>query len=178
MSQGGTKKAGVIIAIMMSLFLLPAQSWAAIPPTFQCYNADSQEIDLRAVGQLHYALKQRLNVAMYIPTNMRATTSQSRVAGQILGHSLENMVKDGRFADIGWLNAIGNFENAFSTRLEIGKSKSADGAKTAQKVNHEMQFNLRPVQSAATIEYQGYVNARMAYSVANQSVDLTLRWTW
>ncbi len=130
---------------------------------FIVHNGHSSELDLSYISHLTSMARKdlKMSVADVIPTNMKSTESESKIARQIIGHSL-----------IRW------FETSSWSRGNIGEALRALEAPLAAEVTmkdksgyaHKVNMNVKATRAIASIDYTGWVDASVAYQITSRTL--------
>lgn len=123
-----------------------------------------QELDLNYIRRLselaHSELK--MSVADFIPTNLSPDASESKLARQIIGHSLEKWLSSSETAEA-FGEAVAAIEKPLSQSVAVTDSAG---------VQHKIGFNVKAARAIASINYTGFVDATLAYQVTSNTVAL------
>jgi hypothetical protein len=153
-----------ITGAAMILSLIAGQAHAAIRPYQYIADPvdgrdDTTSIDLLSVQQVESLRTfDSEDVAFFIPSNMSPSTDGNRVAGKILGHSLENFSKDE--------NVKKSKVGRTAQRIDTGAQKSVKfGGDESGNHQQSVQFRMRTFQAKAQVDYEGPLNAQVSYQI-------------
>lgn len=132
-------------------------------PEFVVRTGSGAELDLNYVRQLTQMARAdlRMSVADVIPTSLKATESEAKIAKQIIGHSLERWFENSRWAR----DNIGEALQALEAPL-----KSEISIKGASGVAHKVAMHVKAARAIASVTYTGLVNATLAYQITSQTL--------
>lgn len=157
----------ITLKIMTLVVSMGLDCFAAIPHLSQCYDPDSKELNLQEIARLDQMAKSttQASATEYLPMTLKASKDESGVAAQILEYNLDRLAQRG-----GWASTALAPITTINRTLSGGIAISEDNNRSRQLVN----FNVNAAQAMAALEYQGYVNARLAYQAQDSSMDLTI----
>lgn len=167
----------IILAMAMTLSACP--SLAAVPQKLQVNtmdlagiqystefvvrNGSDSELDLSYISHLTAMARRdlKMSVADVIPTNMKTSESESKIARQIIGHSLVRWVEGSTWAR----DNIGEALQALEAPLQ-SEVTMKDRTGHAHKVN----LNMKATRAIASVNYSGWVNASLAYQITSRTL--------
>jgi hypothetical protein len=175
-SETWMRAARFIAAFAMSFPLTP-KAYAAVPKRFDIYNSNDRyttsefvrrdgevaELDLTYIKELSERARTelRMSVADVLPTDMKASESESRVAQQILSHSLERWFDTSPWAK----DTFGDTVKAVEEPFGKGMTMEDESGQT-----HKLQVKMKAARTLASINYTGWVNASLGYQVSSGTV--------
>jgi len=108
------------------------------------------------------------DVAQVIPANMAPTNDGSRVATQILDHSLTNWFNSEAVRSTSFGRGAHQLEKQLRTDVSFGGAKP-------EETKHNLRFQMKATQTQAQVAYSGITNAQLTYFVTQNKTDLELR---
>jgi hypothetical protein len=169
----------VLLACALSLAFTP-NAWASIPTRFEVFSqneilkdefvkrdGETTELDLKYIHRLTEMARTelRMTVANVLPTNLAATQSETRVAQQILGHSLERWFETSEWAQNTFGDTVKSVEEPFGQGVSI---QDASGQ------SHRVQMKMKAARAIASINYTGWVDASLGYQLSSGTVGLEI----
>jgi hypothetical protein len=132
-------------------------------PEFIVRSGSGAELDLSYIRQLTEMARAdlRMTVADVIPTNLKATDHEAKIARQIIGHSLERWFEQSAWARDNIGEALQALEAPLNTEVRM---KSASG------VAHTVKMHLKAARAIASVTYSGWVNATLAYQITSRTL--------
>jgi hypothetical protein len=108
------------------------------------------------------------DVAKVIPANMQPTTDQTKVASQILDHSVSAFFDSDAIKRSDMGRTAKQVEQSMQTEQSFGSGEP-------NSIKHSVKFSMKATESRADIEYTGLTNAQMTYYVAQTKTNLEVR---
>lgn len=151
--------------------------FSAIPQTinFITYNMSLQqtsfvrderghtELDLSYIRQLSQLARNELKMsaADFIPSGLKNTDSEIKVAQQIIGHSLERWFSSSEIANGAIGDAIRTIEEPMAQSMDVRDSSGR---------HHKVAMNVKASRAIASVTYTGVINATLAYQVTSRTI--------
>lgn len=134
---------------------------------FVQYSGEAAELNLTYIHRLTEIARTdlKMSVADFVPTTMSASESETRVARQIVGHSLERWFENSPWARANISETIKAVEAPLNRGLRVTDQNG---------VTHRLQMGVKAARALASLSYTGWVNATLAYQVTSQTLGLEI----
>ncbi len=148
---------------MIFCFLFTSSVEAAVQNPFPRKSIEIVEVDLSYIEknsqQLGNKSPRSFRTEDYIPVSLAPTNNKDYVANRILLHSVDHFLKLPQFRQSSVGQVASTVEQSLNPKFVI----KSDENKNA--VVHQVQFIMKPSETSASIKYEGYVKAQVAYQV-------------
>lgn len=157
-------KLAVAASLVSQLVALPCMS--AIPRTtdWSIYYIDVTRV-IQPIESTQTIKSE--DVAKWIPTNMQASDDGGAVAAKIVDFSIQNMMKSPEFKNNAFVRSAQKMESAMASDVSFGGS--AEG-----ETKHVIKFQMKPTQTLAQLNYQGFVTARVNYQISHETLNVEI----
>lgn len=125
-------------------------------------NDFSKGADARAVNPIK---ETSLDYSAILPKRLTPTSNGGDIATQIFDHTMTNLLNSGLVKNSSLGKAVKSVEKTMKAEVNLGGS--GEGS-----TQHQVKFAVQTTQTKASMEYSGYTNAVLSYSVANRSTNL------
>ncbi|MCM2280363.1 MAG: hypothetical protein NDI61_00795 [Bdellovibrionaceae bacterium] len=157
----GLKKFAVSAALIAQL--VSASAIAAIPRS-NIYGTDFSRV-IQPLESVHEIKTE--DVARWIPVNMAPSDDGSAVASQIFDFGVQNLLKSPDFKNNSLVRSAQKMESVMGSDMSFGGTQAGD-------TKHVFKFRMKPTQSAAQLNYEGLVNARVDYQIARSALNVEI----
>lgn len=125
----------------------------------------SRGLDARAVDRIE---SKGVDFSKILPASLAPVTDGGDVAAQILDHSVSNFFKQEHIRNTSFGRAAKTVEETMKAEVDLGGGEEPDSTQ------HNLKFQMKATQTKASMEYRGFTNADLSYSVTNRSTDLEI----
>jgi hypothetical protein len=102
----------------------------------------------------------------YLPLDMTPTDNSGRVAARIMDHALAEFAKDPAFRESSLFRSAQQVNNVVDAKVDLGSTPNVGQRDVTQ---HSLRFQMKPLDTTATLNYKGWLNANVSYQAsANQ----------
>lgn len=108
------------------------------------------------------------DVAKVIPSDMATTQDQTKVASQILDHSVSAFFDSDAIKQSDMGRTAKQVEQSMQTEQTFGGS-------SPDSIKHSVKFTMKATEERADLEYTGLTNAQMTYYVAQEKTNFEVR---
>lgn len=158
-------KMAVTVAVIAQLIAAPALS--AIPRTDYNSTIDFASFTrgIQPIESTHVIKSE--DVARWIPTNMQPTDSDGQVASQIFDFGLQNLLKSPQFKNNALVRSAQKMDSLVESDMSFGGDE--EGA-----TKHVFKLRMKPTQTLAQLNYEGYISARVNYQIAHEALNVEI----
>lgn len=153
---------------------VPDMVWAAIRNPFlldESPSSDSKKLDLTLIEKMRPSQAPvAFRTEDFIPTYLSPSSDEDYVASKIIFHSLNHLIDSPRFRRTSIGKAAATLDQTLNPQFTISSSGK-------DQIKHQVQFEVRPEQSQASIKYRGYIQAQLAYQVENKMIGFEMSQT-
>jgi len=152
-----------LVAVVIQSVVTPC--WGAIPQHIRRIDF-SQRCDITKMVQPIESLNiiRHEDVAKIIPQNMAPSDNGGTVASQILDFSLQNLFRSSAFANTDLGRSAKRVEQVMESDLQVGGENGT--------TKHVFKVKMKPVQTQAQINYEGFMRAQMSYQIAREEFQV------
>ncbi len=159
-TKAARNKLAVAVALISQFMAAPC--FGAIPRNGGNY-VDATRV-IQPIESVH-AIKSE-DVAMWIPTNMQPTDDGGAIASQIFDFGMQNLMRSPEFKNNSIVRSAQKMESVMSSDMSFG---GEDG-----ETKHVIKFRMKPAQTLAQLNYEGFVKARVDYRIAHESLNVEI----
>ena len=132
---------------------------------------------LKTNGKDH-GLTQR-DIALVIPTNMSATNNQQEVQKKIMDRTIKSIVSSKYVQNTSLAQAYKKVKDSTKIDLSVKEKKKAtdnqaQAAHQEKTIEHKFKFDIRALESNATISYKGYFDTTVQYKMDEKKLAIAL----
>ncbi|MCB0365199.1 MAG: hypothetical protein H6624_19055 [Bdellovibrionaceae bacterium] len=156
-----------ILIVSIALMAMPTGLWAAVRNPFVLPHEAGIELDLSAIEKIRPKEElARIQTELYIPVNIAASSDETYVATRILTHSVGTLLESPELRKTSVGYAAYTINESMNTQVTF----RPDGS----DVKHRVRFQVKAAETVAAVNYEGYVNAKLAYRIDNSNLDFEM----
>lgn len=125
----------------------------------------SRGLDARVVDRIE---SKGVDFSKVLPASLAPVADGSDVAAQIFDHTVSNFFKQEYIRNTSLGRAARTVEETMKAEVDLG------GGEDPNSTQHNLKFQMKATQSKASMEYRGFTNADLSYSVTSRSTDLEI----
>ena len=145
-----------LITITASLFVSGADA----------SKSNSIPLDLDRVKKVQFEEVSSIDVAKFIPTDMKQGSEASAISDKIFNNCINAIANYALASDTVLGETASAVKNALSTDIDL--------VNEAHEISHSVNFEVDPIKQSALLKYEGLVDGNLKYDSADKEYTLEL----